>query len=50
MSHSVIYNKIFGSDIFNVTQVPQPPQKPIRPSLLRDSSDIFKVEKKNFQE
>lgn len=46
MSHSVIYNKIFGSDIFNVTQVPQPPQKPIRPSLLRDSSDIFNVKSK----
>lgn len=41
MSHSVIYNKIFGSDIFNQEPKPKPASKPVRDSLLRTSSDIF---------
>ena len=49
MSHSVIYNKIFGSDIFNTVQQPLPPQKPVRPSLLRDYSDIFNTKTKDLK-
>ena len=49
MSHSVIYNKIFGSDIFNTVQQPIPPPKPVRPSLLRDSSDIFNTKAKDLK-
>ena len=42
MSHSVIYNKIFGSDIFNRQAASFVPQKaPRQSSSARDNSDIF---------
>ena len=41
MSHSVIYNKIFGSDIFNRQAQSFVPKTTQRQSSVRDSSDIF---------
>ena len=41
MSHSVIYNKIFGSDIFNRQAPSFVPKTTQRQSSVRDSSDIF---------